>query len=255
MCTFLDNSEFFFHSYVFIREPLARHSSFWRCEIVRAGSSWMSLASDETPPRCYLLLLVSAYAECSSWIFRERRREKFSGLTTNRHICEGIRRDVCREGRKKKKGPESTRGTRRVLWRFFGISLPASHRDIGPRSSDIPRELPCGIPSRGALETSTVATGWLREAVISVVLRSVEEGWGTLGISREIPCLEHVSDEIIFKQPDGLFSVLSLSLGSSSPFLYFSEKSRENWKRERNAHESLIPVLYAIYVEESQSRC
>lgn len=167
----------FSYSYVFIREPLARHSSHWRCEIGRAGSSRISLASEETPPRCYLLLLVSAYAECSSWIFRERRREKFSGLTTNRRICEGARHEAEKKKRDRKKSTESTR-TRRVLWRFFGISLLASRWDIGLRPSDIPRQLPRGIPSWGFLSKRR---RWRRDdsekTVISVLLRSIEKLW------------------------------------------------------------------------------
>lgn len=170
----------FFYSYVFIREPLARHSSLWRCEIVRAGSSRMSLASKETPPRCYLLLLV-AYAECPSWIFRKRRREKFSGLIA----VSAKARDMTRRKREKE-GPETV--TRRVLdssgFRCLcPVEISAPVRLIFHANSRAEFYLGAALDSGGVTQ---------RDGNIS----RITVGWGTLGISRETP-LEHGSDEII----------------------------------------------------------
>jgi len=176
----------FSYSYVFIREPFVEHSSHWRCEIVRAGSSRMSLASKETPPRCYLLLLVSAYAECFSWIFRERHYKKFFRLTTNRRIMR--RREiqgVCRQRKKKrKKNAKSTR-TRPMLWRFSGTSLLSSSRYRSPSVWYSARTPARNSISKAALEMSM---GWFSEMVISVVLRSLEELWES---PDETPYLKH----------------------------------------------------------------
>jgi len=179
-----------FYSYVFIREPLARHSSLWRCEIVRAGSSRMSLASEETLPRCYLLLLVSAYTECSSWIFRKRHREKFSGLTINRRICEGAKHDMCQEERKKKNVQTEYGNAARVMeilqhfrcLSFVEISAPPS---VWYSARTPARNSISGRPRNVEV---TQRNGNISRITV---------GWGTLGISRETPCLEHVPDEII----------------------------------------------------------
>jgi len=256
MCTFLDNPEFFlllsFHSPATCRASLTlalRDCPRW---IIANVSRERGDTSEMLSPA------PSAYAECSSWIFPERRRWKISRTNDKSPICEGARREVCTEKEKKKrKGRRMRRAWERGA-RYgdsSGFLLPASRRDIGPRPSDIPRELPRGIPSRGsALETSTV--GWLRETVISVVLRSVEELWKS---PRETPCLEHVSDEMIAR-PRLSSSLVAPSRcsrfhqGCHHLFMFLWEEPRKLKTWAQRSRISLSAVLYATCAEESESR-
>lgn len=182
MCTLSGNSEFFlllrFHSRTACQAFLTLALRDWPRWIIanvsreRGDTSEMlSLASRF----CIRRMLLMNFSRASPWeILRTNDKSPY--------LREGARREVCWEGKKKEKEKrkyaESTR-TRRVLWRFFGISLSASRWDIGSSSSDIPRELPRGIPSWGGPRNvdATVAAGWRGETVISVVLRSVEELW------------------------------------------------------------------------------
>jgi len=188
MCTFSDNPEFFlllsFHSPATCRgiphTGVARLSALDHRECLSRTRRHLR----------HLLLLVSAYAECFSWIFRDRRREKFPGLTTNRRICEDARHEVCAEKDKKKRKGRKLRRARRVLWRFFGIFVACAPSRYRPPSVWYSAR----TPARNSISGSALQTSTVGETVISVVLRSVEELWKS---PRETPCLEHVSDEMI----------------------------------------------------------
>lgn len=177
---------------ILIREPLGRHSSHWRCEIVRVGSSRMSLASKQIPRSKMLSLasLVSALRVLMNFS-RASPCWKFSGLlTTNRRVP--LRRT------------DGEFWTNLVLWKFFKIFIAYTSR---LELSDITREFPREIPSWGDPRNVVVVDDGRRRrySVISVVWRSKEEFWE---FPAKHPDSERVLGEIIacwsFKEQPGV---------------------------------------------------
>lgn len=142
-------------------------------------------------------------------------------------------------------------GTRRVLWRFFRISLPEFCRDIGS---------PSVWYSARTLARNSISGG---PRNVEVTQRNgnisrITVGWGTLGISRETPCLEHVPDEIIwgFKQPGSSpFPALFLLLGTPFYVSLRGELKRKLKTWAQRSRISLTAVLCTTYAKESQSCC
>lgn len=248
MCTFPDNSElFFFYSYVFIREPLAkaflilalRDCPRWIIANVSRERGDTSKMLSLAPRFCIRRMLLMNFSRASSWEIL-RTNDKSSYL--RRHET----RRVSRGKRKKRK---STEYGNACYGDSSGFRCLRPIEISAPRSSDIPRELSRGIPSRGGLRNVDSSEVTQKDGNIS----RITVGWGTLGISREILCLEHfVSDEIIFKQPDGPFSVLSLSLESSSSF-YVSLRRAKKIENVSAALANLSSLFFMQYMSKNHN--
>lgn len=140
-------------------------------------SEMLSLA----PRFCIRRMLLMNFSRASSWeILRTNDKSPY----LRRHETWRVSRR-----KKEKESPESTRGVRGACYGDSSRFRCLRPIEISPHSSDIPRELPRGILSRGG--------PWNVDSGGRVTRRGgnisrITVGWGTLGISREIsPCLEH----------------------------------------------------------------
>lgn len=180
----------FSHPCILIRKSLGRHSSHWRCEIVHAGSSRMSLASKQIS-RSKTLSHASRFCVTRFHEFFKKASpyEKFSALMTNHRVCE----EGANETRSlvKKKGSaeyecDACYGNssgfcclRRIIATPVRLILRANSR--------------VEFHLEAALETSSSAVAAALPGNIGCIM--VE--WGTLGISRKTPCLKRDLGEII----------------------------------------------------------
>jgi len=261
MNTFFGNSKFFlllrFYSWAVRRAFLTL--------ALRDCPRWIIVnVSCEQRDTSEMLSSASRFCICRMLLMNFSRAplcEKFSRLTTNRRIMR--RREtqgMCRERKKKRKKGKNAKSNEyknaaHVMEIFQDFVAYIPRRDIGPRPSDIPRELPRGIPSRRQPSKRRWRPGILRDGNIS----RITVGWGTLRISWRNTLAQTRfwwnNNRDVFQVAWRFLSpVLSLLLGELSPF-YISlrevEKKLKTWAQR--SHESLLSILYTTCTEESQA--